>query len=107
MCVVHEWRVSLPSTLTLLLWWCRLDPALIRPGRVDIKQMIDNATEYQLRLMFQRFYPEQPAAMAMEFAAAVLSHGRKVSMAQVQGLFMLHKSEPSVVLGNIEKMWSL
>eukprot|EP00731_Ephydatia_muelleri_P020781 Em0013g508a len=85
----------------------RLDPALIRPGRVDVKQMIDHASEYQLRLMFQRFYPEQPATMATEFAAAAVSRGRKVSMAQVQGLFMLHKSEPSAVLGNVEKMWSL
>jgi chaperone BCS1 len=26
----------------------RLDPALIRPGRVDFAQLIDNATEYQV-----------------------------------------------------------
>jgi hypothetical protein len=27
----------------------RLDPALIRPGRVDYEQLIDNATEHQVR----------------------------------------------------------
>lgn len=26
----------------------RLDPALIRPGRVDFSQLIDNATEHQV-----------------------------------------------------------
>lgn len=30
----------------------RLDPALIRPGRVDYKALIDNATEDQVRAMF-------------------------------------------------------
>ncbi|KAJ3056705.1 hypothetical protein HK097_005106, partial [Rhizophlyctis rosea] len=34
----------------------RLDPALIRPGRVDFQILIDNATEEQARSMFLRFY---------------------------------------------------
>ena len=72
-----------------------------------MKQVIDYATEYQLTVMFQRFYPEQPPDMAAQFAAKALSYRRKISMAQVQGLFMLHKSEPKAVLGNVEKMWSL
>ena len=28
----------------------RLDSALIRPGRVDFAQLIDNASEYQVRV---------------------------------------------------------
>lgn len=29
----------------------RLDPALIRPGRVDYVQLVDDATDYQVRLV--------------------------------------------------------
>eukprot|EP00731_Ephydatia_muelleri_P020790 Em0013g517a len=63
----------------------RLDPALIRPGRVDVKQMIDHASEYQLRLMFQRFYPESPAAMATDFAAAAVPGGGKALIVTTSG----------------------
>ena len=34
----------------------RLDPALIRPGRVDLMQLIDNASPFQIRYMFKKFY---------------------------------------------------
>ncbi|GIY76003.1 mitochondrial chaperone BCS1 [Caerostris extrusa] len=33
----------------------RLDAALIRPGRVDVKEYIGHATDYQLKLMYKRF----------------------------------------------------
>jgi chaperone BCS1 len=35
-----------------------LDPALIRPGRVDLMQLIDNATPEQASILFNRFYGE-------------------------------------------------
>lgn len=34
----------------------RLDPALIRPGRVDYCQHIGDATNYQIKKLFQKFY---------------------------------------------------
>ena len=34
----------------------RLDPALIRPGRVDLSVLIDDATPSQARILFTRFY---------------------------------------------------
>ena len=86
---------------------CRLDPALIRPGRVDMKVRIDHATEHQIQQMFQRFYPDQPLASSLQFAERVSGEGRRVSMAQVQGYLMFYKSEPHLALENCQKMWSL
>lgn len=34
----------------------RLDPALIRPGRVDYCQHIGDATNFQIKKLFQKFY---------------------------------------------------
>ena len=34
----------------------RLDPALIRPGRIDLIELIDDATPEQARTLFSRFY---------------------------------------------------
>lgn len=71
----------------------RLDSALIRPGRVDVAQLIDNASEYQveqlffnrvfywwsaemlsvnvshqqIKTLFGRFYPEADAGQAEDF----------------------------------------
>ncbi|XP_046567147.1 mitochondrial chaperone BCS1-like [Haliotis rubra] len=85
----------------------RLDPALIRPGRVDLKERIDYASEHQLRQMFSRFYPDQPESSSQEFAQRVLADGRPVSVAQIQGYFMMHKAEPDQVLRQIEELWTI
>ena len=79
----------------------RLDPALIRPGRVDMKEFVDYCSEHQLTQMFLRFYPEEPESRAGEFARLALSLGKPISAAQVQGFFMMHKSDPDTVLRNI------
>lgn len=78
----------------------RLDKALIRPGRVDMKEMVGFAGSHQLTQMFKNFYPEAPFEMAHEFANRVMESGQQVSAAQVQGFFMLHKTEPHIVIEN-------
>ncbi|CDS43055.1 mitochondrial chaperone BCS1 [Echinococcus multilocularis] len=73
----------------------RLDPALVRPGRVDFKAEIGLCTEDQLSRMFSRFYPEKEVveeSLAASFAAAL--GGGLVSAAQVQGFLLVHKSSP-------------
>lgn len=85
----------------------RLDPALIRPGRVDVKEYVGYCTRHQLEQMFMRFYAgEEGAKNAKVFADNVLQEGRNVSPAQVQGYFMIHKmSDQVTVVENVKKIW--
>ncbi|XP_014206737.1 mitochondrial chaperone BCS1 [Copidosoma floridanum] len=88
----------------------RLDPALIRPGRVDYKEYIGWCSAIQLEKMFLRFYIEKKndvENLAKKFAENVLSHKRNVSPAQIQGFFLFYKNEPEVVVNNVSKLWEL
>ncbi|KAG5361210.1 Mitochondrial chaperone BCS1 [Yarrowia sp. C11] len=71
----------------------RLDPALIRPGRVDFKECIDNATEYQAEKMFMRFFPGEEK-LCNEFIQTLKANNKLVSTAQMQGLFVMNKTDP-------------
>ncbi|XP_004522768.1 mitochondrial chaperone BCS1 [Ceratitis capitata] len=87
----------------------RLDPALIRPGRVDVKEYVGHCDTHQLEEMFLRFYGKQenlPQKAAKEFAKCVLADGRKASPAQVQGYFMRHKTATiNEVLRHTAEIW--
>jgi chaperone BCS1 len=78
----------------------RLDPALIRPGRVDMKEKFDFADSYQIKNMFTRFYPER-ADIASEFAVRALQSANHLSMAQVQGYLMRYLNNPEAALKNV------
>lgn len=80
----------------------RLDPALIRPGRVDLKQEIGLASKSQLYKMYKRFYPDQTFARAEEFGDKVMGLGQRKSIAHIQGHFMLFKNDPSGAIQSIE-----
>ena len=79
-----------------------MDPALIRPGRVDTRQYIGFATEYQISQMFMNFYPEANLTQADEFSKQLLSKHTNVSAAQIQGYFMHFKNQPTQALNNID-----
>jgi chaperone BCS1 len=68
-----------------------LDPALIRPGRVDWKCEIGFAQGEQIARMFRAFYPER-GDLAGAFVAAL--EGRAVAPAALQGHFLLHRDDP-------------
>lgn len=84
----------------------KLDPALIRPGRVDMAELIDDASPIQARELFTRFYGgegetstkdiEQLAATLEDIVAAEVKNGRKVSMAALQGLFIRNSASQSL-----------
>lgn len=83
----------------------RLDPALLRPGRVDFKVLVNNALEDQVRRMFLRFYQDEPE-LCEEFVSKFTQLGLlgKVSTAQLQGLFVFNKNDPHAALEMIETL---
>jgi len=71
----------------------KLDPALIRPGRVDVKEYFGYATRFQTKEMFLRFYGGSESR-ADEFASIIESSAEPVSPAFLQGIFVSNKEKP-------------
>ncbi|KAF9958756.1 hypothetical protein BGZ72_010973 [Mortierella alpina] len=75
-----------------------LDPALIRPGRVDLREYVGDATSIQIRRMFKRFY-EREDELAEKFVKSL--EGHKVSTAALQGHFVHFKDRPEAACENV------
>ncbi len=77
-----------------------LDPALLRPGRIDYRLFLGEASESQRIALYRRFFPEATEAEAREFAQA---HGAE-TMAEFQGqLLALEQGwdAPEVLAGSM------
>jgi len=87
----------------------RLDPALIRPGRVDLATLIDDAVPEQARTLFTNFYRNGPAEddasddqvelegrQVEEVVSDGIKDGRRISMAALQGTFIRHEAKDAV-----------
>lgn len=79
----------------------RLDRALLRPGRIDVKEKIGHATRPQLEKIYAHFYADESRENAVRFADAAMKVSTELSLAQVQGLFLLHKHAPEQVFHNL------
>ena len=77
----------------------RLDPALTRPGRMDVQIRLDACTREQTRAMFLRFYPDC-AAEADAFVSGL--RGRTCTPAQLQRHFILHRRSPAAAATEVE-----
>lgn len=77
----------------------RLDPALIRPGRVDVKELLGDATSYQARTLFSRFYegslPKEELE-DLERKIGEMASGSQISMATLQGHFIRNGAREAV-----------
>lgn len=84
----------------------KLDPALIRPGRVDMSELIDDSSPIQAGVLFTRFYEggEDIQGTEVEQLAKVLEtivdeetkSGKRVSMAALQGLFIRSNARDAI-----------
>ena len=110
------WEITTVFLIIVLLDECesvsfivifRLDPALIRPGRVDCKEKIDHCTEHQIDTMYSRFFPDEAEHRSMDFAKKVSSHGKNVSAAQIQGFFMFYKNDAQGAIDNADRIWTI
>jgi chaperone BCS1 len=61
-----------------------LDPALLRPGRIDYRLFMGEASESQRVKLYQRFFPDTDEVVAKEFAQAHCAE----TMAEFQGLLL-------------------
>ncbi len=83
----------------------RLDSAMTRPGRVDLKVQIDYPDDDQLSRMFKRFYPDANVDTdAKEFVRKIRAlKTSKISMAMIQGHFIMHNYHYLEMMVGIEQ----
>jgi mitochondrial chaperone BCS1 len=70
-----------------------LDPALLRPGRIDYRLFLGEAAESQKAELYRRFFPEATEIGAREFAE---SHNVE-TMAEFQGLLLALEQESTIL----------
>lgn len=82
----------------------KLDSALIRPGRIDMRQLIDYPDEHQIAAFFRKFYPNCAEGVAAKFAKAVINLKCNPSVAQIQGVFLKHKHAPEDNIKDVDTL---
>ena len=80
-----------------------LDPALVRPGRVDKSVHIGYLDSSQAEALFANFYPETDSKTRREFTEKFKQLAESaVSPAMLQSHFMNYKDQPQMAVEKIE-----
>lgn len=74
----------------------KLDPALIRPGRIDITLNLDNASRGVIREMYNHFYK---ADLSMKAFSKI--RDRFYSPAEITNCYIMNKDDPSEFLSSL------
>lgn len=82
----------------------RLDEALIRPGRCDLKVEIGLISREQARKLFCKFFPEASESLHEAFALQLLPG--KLSVAQIQSHLFLHRDRADVAVRELPNFLS-
>ena len=81
-----------------------LDPALLRPGRIDMSVTFTNATIDKVTRMYNLFYETNYTKLPGLTKDLMLQN---VSMAAVQGYLIEHKHDEKAALENLGGLWNL
>lgn len=82
----------------------RLDSALIRPGRVDYVQLIDDATDHQVGELFQKFFPNVELHLVEQFKTDLRIAKSAISMATLQGYLLRYKNDPIGACNGLQQL---
>jgi mitochondrial chaperone BCS1 len=99
----------------------RLDPALIRPGRIDMIQHLGSATRYQAEMMWDRFYgdvdtdgsgrrrfvnrlDELGMFASADDASQAAEAKNRTSTAAIQGLFLFNKTDMEAAISMADSL---
>lgn len=78
-----------------------IEPALLRPGRVDRREELGYPGLYEANAMFQRFFPEAGNSAAARFAEAVDASAESYTAADLQELCMEHADNPEGAIDHL------
>ena len=84
-----------------------LDPALIRPGRVDHIMRFDYAVKEQIVDSFRRFTDEDPTATkekAFEFYQAIKNLNLKVTTSLLQQYLLKYAEQADLIIAQVEEL---
>lgn len=82
----------------------RLDPALVRPGRIDRKFYLGLADSEQLRRIFVRFFPAAAEEMADRFVAAIPAG--QIAMSAIQTHLIRHANSAEAAVECADELFA-